>query len=76
MSLKLERREQKIFHRCMRSVEVCGRCGGYGRVVRWPNDDVWKIEKPMEETCPLCEGTGLVQKTVTVTTDLAPFRRE
>lgn len=72
----MERREQKNFQRQNRSVEVCGKCGGEGKILVWPEGDLWKQEEPTLEVCPLCEGSGLLRKTVTITTDLSPFKRE
>lgn len=72
----MERREQKIFQRQNRSIEVCGKCGGEGKILVWPEGDLWKQEEPTLEVCPLCEGSGLLRKTVTITTDLSPFKRE
>lgn len=69
-------KEQKIFHRYYRSVEVCGRCNGEGKILTWPEADIFKLTKPKEEKCPLCEGGGMLQKTITTTIDLTPFKRE
>ena len=68
--------EQKIFHRYNRVVEVCGKCGGRGKITVWPEADIFKLTKPKEEICPLCEGSGMLQKTITTTIDLSPFKRE
>lgn len=70
-----DRSEQKIFYRYNRTVEVCGKCGGEGKILVWPEGDLWKQEEPTEELCPLCEGSGLLQKTVTIRTDLSPFKK-
>lgn len=67
--------EQKIFHRYNRTVEVCGKCGGTGKILVYDEDDLCKYREPKEETCPLCEGAGMLNKTVTITTDLSPFKR-
>lgn len=74
--MEKQRKEQKIFHRYIRTVEVCGKCGGEGKILVWPGGDLWKQDEPTEEICPLCEGSGMLRKTVTITTDLAPFKRE
>lgn len=74
--MEKQRKEQKIFHRYIRTVEVYGKCGGDGKILVWPEGDLWKQDEPTEEICPLCEGSGMLRKTVTVTTDLAPFKRE
>ena len=74
--MEKQRKEQKIFHRYIRTVEVCGKCGGDGKILVWPEGNLWKQDEPTEEICPLCEGSGMLRKTVTVTTDLAPFKRE
>lgn len=74
--MEKRRKEQKIFHKYIRTVEVCGKCGGDGKILVWPEGDLWKQDEPTEEICPLCEGSGMLRKTVTVTTDLAPFKRE
>ena len=74
--MEKQRKEQKIFHRYIRTVEVCGKCGGEGKILVWTEGDLWKQDEPTEEICPLCEGSGMLRKTVTVTTDLAPFKRE
>ncbi len=74
--MEKQRKEQKIFHRYIRTVEVCGKCGGDGKILVWSEGDLWKQDEPTEEICPLCEGSGMLRKTVTVTTDLAPFKRE
>lgn len=74
--MEKQRKEQKIFHRYIRTVEVCGKCGGEGKILVWPEGDLWKQDEPTVETCPLCEGSGMLRKTVTITTDLAPFKRE
>lgn len=71
----LQEKEQKIFRRSHHSVEICGRCGGEGQILVWPEGDLWKQDEPTLEICPLCEGTGLLHKTVTITTELAPFKR-
>lgn len=71
-----KQRDQKIFHRYNRTVEVCGKCGGEGKILVWPEGDFFKQQEPSEEVCSLCLGSGLVRKTVTIITDLAPFRRE
>lgn len=70
------KQEQKIFQRHNRSIEVCGKCGGEGKILVWPEGDLWKQEEPTLEVCPLCEGSGLLRKTVTIITDLVPFKRE
>lgn len=74
--MEKQKKEQKIFHRYHRSVEVCGKCGGEGKILVWPEGDLWKQDEPTEEICPLCEGSGMLRKTVTITTDLTPFKRE
>lgn len=74
--MEKQRKEQKIFHRYIRTVEVCGKCGGEGKILVWTEGDLWKQDEPTEEICPLCEGSGMLRKTVTITTDLAPFKRE
>jgi DnaJ-class molecular chaperone len=71
-----QRKEQKIFYRYHRTVEVCGKCDGEGKILVWPEGDLWKREEPKVEVCPLCEGSGMLRKTVTITTDLTPFKRE
>lgn len=73
--MEKQRKEQKIFHRYNRTVEVCGKCGGEGKILVWPEGDLWKQEEPTEEICPLCEGAGMLRKTVTITTDLVPFKQ-
>ena len=72
---KQQKKELKIFQRYIRTVEVCGKCGGEGKILVWPEGDLWKQHEPTEEACPLCEGSGMLRKTVTITTDLTPFRR-
>ena len=72
---KQQKKELKIFQRYIRTVEVCGKCGGEGKILVWPEGDLWKQHEPTEETCPLCGGSGMLRKTVTITTDLTPFRR-
>ena len=74
--MEKQQKEQKIFHRYYRSVEVCGRCNGEGKILVWPKGDLWKQQEPSEELCPLCEGSGMLRKTVTTTIDLTPFKRE
>lgn len=74
--MEKQRYEQKIFRKYHRTVEACGKCNGTGKVLVYPEDDVWKLQDPDEMVCPLCEGSGLLHKTVTVTTDLSPFKRE
>ena len=74
--MKKQRKEQRIYHRTHHNVEVCGKCGGYGKILVWPEGDLWKQEEPKVEGCPLCEGVGMLHKTVTITTDLEPFRRK
>ena len=74
--MEKQKKEQKIFHRYYRSVEVCSKCGGEGKILVWPEGDLWKQNEPKVETCPLCEGAGMLRKTVTITTDLEPFRQE
>ena len=74
--MEKQHKEQKIFHRYNRTVEVCGKCGGHGKILVYPDGDLWKQNEPTEEICPLCEGSGMLHKTVTVTTDLSPFKRE
>lgn len=69
-------KEQKIFNRYYRSVEVCGKCGGEGIITVYTEGDIYKDGPSLERVCPLCEGYGMLRKTVTITTDLAPFRRE
>ena len=76
MEKQTQPKEQKIFHRYYRSVEVCGRCNGEGKILVWPDADIFKLTKPKEEKCPLCEGSGMLQKTITTTIDLSPFKRE
>lgn len=71
---KKEKKEPKIFHRYQRTVEVCGKCGGDRKVYEWPDWDIWKMSDGEEKTCPLCEGSGMLNKTVTITTDLSPFK--
>jgi len=68
-------KEQKIFHRYNHTVEVCGKCGGTGKIYVYPKDDLWKQTEAKEETCPLCEGAGLLHKNVTITIDLSPFKK-
>jgi len=74
--MEKQAKEQKIFHRYNRVVEVCGKCGGRGKITVWPEADIFKLTKPKEEKCPLCEGSGMLQKTITTTIDLSPFKRE
>lgn len=74
--MEKQQKEQKIFHRYYRSVEVCGRCNGEGKILVWPKGDLWKQQEASEELCPLCEGSGMLRKTVTTTIDLTPFKRE
>ena len=31
--MEKQRKEQKIFHRYIRTVEVCGKCGGDGKIL-------------------------------------------
>ena len=69
------RPEQKIFPHHHSTVEVCGRCGGHGRVLVYPEGDIWKQKEPEEVRCPLCEGSGMVRKTTTITIDLKPFKQ-
>lgn len=71
-----QRKEQKIFRRFNRTVEVCGKCGGEGKILVYPEDDMWKQQEPKIEICPLCEGSGMLHKTVTTTIDLRPFKQE
>lgn len=68
--------EQKIFRRYYRSVEVCGKCNGEGKILVYPEGDLWKQREPTVEVCPLCEGSGMLRKTVTTVVDLTPFKRE
>ena len=70
------RKEQKIFHRYYSSVEVCGKCGGNGKISVFEEKDIWKQKPPTIITCPLCEGSGMLKKTVTTITDLQPFKQE
>lgn len=73
--MEKQRKEQKIFQRFNRTVEVCGKCGGEGKILVWADSDLWKQDEPTEEICPLCEGSGMLRKTVTITTDLTPFKK-
>ena len=73
---KQQKRELKVFQRYIRTVEVCGKCGGEGKVLVWPEGDLWKEFEPEEVVCPLCEGSGMLKKEVTITTDLRPFKRQ
>lgn len=69
-------KEQKIFNRYYRSVEVCGKCGGEGVITVYPEGDIYKEGPSLERVCPLCAGYGMLRKRVTITTDLEPFRRD
>lgn len=71
-----EAKEQRIFYRQLSSVEVCGRCGGRGRILQYSPTDIFKLREPKDITCPLCEGSGLLKKVVSITTDLSPFKQE
>lgn len=70
----MERKEQKVFRRWDRRVEVCGRCGGEGVLETWPEHDPYKMSEPTVARCPLCEGSGLVWKRMVTVIDIEPYR--
>ena len=65
----------RVSRSVQRSIEVCRHCEGAGRVFVYPPDNIpW--EDPSLETCPLCGGSGLLRKKVTIITELEPYYRE
>ncbi len=46
------------------AIEVCLNCGGTGA----------NFTDSMEDTCPVCNGTGRVVKTKTVIIDIKPYK--
>ena len=59
-----------------RTVEVCRHCEGSGRVWIFPPEQERKLKDGNWETCPLCKGSGMVRKKVTIITELEPYYRE
>ena len=67
----MKKEEYEISKR-IESIEICGRCGGHGVVE--VSQESWSTEDPEFKTCPLCEGSGRLNKVVTVNTWISPFK--
>lgn len=56
-------------------VRVCPRCGGHGLVEACGERTVTYGEEMPLRQCRLCEGSGMVTETVTLTKEWKPFRK-